>query len=189
MIDAPNTERADKNEAELPAAELDGRRDFLKKATLGLAAGLGATAVCPFLAPIVTPLTREVIALKGTEIDAGLLKSFNATPRKVVVAVTRIDAWTQRKKEVVGAVYVRRVGETLSAFSSICPHASCSVSFDSAHSQYVCPCHNTYFKMTGEITAGPSHRGLDSLPIRVENDRVYITYKSFRPGIAGKEEV
>lgn len=167
----------------------DSRRGFLKKATLGLAGTIGAATALPLIAPILTPLSKDIVSLEGLKIDAGPLTAFNETPRKVSVAVTRTDGWTQTKNEVVGAIYARRDGDTITAFSSICPHASCAVSYSQTSSEYVCPCHNTYFKITGEVARGPSPRGLDTLPATVENGRVIITYKSFRPGTATKEEV
>jgi menaquinol-cytochrome c reductase iron-sulfur subunit len=190
MTDASSTGRSDKIEDKgAHATPSSDRRGFLKKATLGLAAGASAAAVGPLLSPLITPLTVDCMKLVGTEIDTGPLNSFSEVPRKVPVAVMRWDGWTKTEKEVVGAVYIRKDGEALTAFSSICPHASCSVSLDSSDSRYVCPCHNSYFKLTGEIDEGPSHRSLDTLPVRVEKGRVFVTYKRFRPGIPTKEEV
>lgn len=190
MSDTQESQPIDKNKDPESSAEApDSRRDFLKKATLGLAGTVGAATALPLIAPILTPLSKDIVSLEGLKIDAGPLSAFNETPRKVSVAVTRKDGWTQTKNEVVGAIYARRDGDTITAFSSICPHASCAVSYSQQSSEYVCPCHNTYFKITGEVARGPSPRGLDTLPTSIENGRVIITYKSFRPGTATKEEV
>lgn len=190
MSDTQDPQTVDKNEDESQAKENpDTRRSFLKKATLGLAGTVGASAALPLLAPILTPLSKDIVSLEGLKIDAGPLESFTEVPRKVSVAVTRKDGWTQTKNEVVGAIYARRDGDGITAFSSICPHASCAVSFSQESKEYVCPCHNTYFKITGDVARGPSPRGLDTLPTAIENGRVIITYKTFRPGTATKEEV
>lgn len=169
-------------------AETD-RRGFLGLAGAGLAAGLGATAAAPLLAAVVTPLRGGVVSTLGDTVDAGPLANFTDKPTKVVVELVRQDAWTRTKPEAVGAVYVMRRGESVEAWSSICPHASCAVSWQAGDERYVCPCHQTYFKADGSVISGPSPRPLDTLPVEVRDGRVFVTWKQYRPGRPTKEEV
>jgi menaquinol-cytochrome c reductase iron-sulfur subunit len=166
------------------------RREFLQKTACGLGACFGATLLAPLAAPALSPLLRDPVQLDGRRIDCGAAADFGPTPRKVPVVTERSDAWTRSDREVIGAIYIRRQEDgQLQAFSAICPHASCAVSFAEEQSKFVCPCHNTWFSAAGETLSGPSPRGLDSLPLEVENGRVFVSYKAFRPGIATKEDL
>lgn len=166
------------------------RRRFLSRLAAGLAALLSAAAAAPLIGVLLTPLLRRVVRLEGATIDAGAVDTFSATPKKVVVATARVDAWTRSEREVAGAVYiVKNNDDDIQAFSAICPHASCAVDFDKQRGRFVCPCHQSLFAATGELQSGPGPRGLDALPVTVEDGRVHVTYERYRPGIATKERV
>jgi menaquinol-cytochrome c reductase iron-sulfur subunit len=167
----------------------DDRRAFLERAALGIAGGLGAGLSLPLLTPLLSPLNQSAVRLEGTEVEAGRLGEFDATPKKVLVRCTRTDAWQRSAEQVVGAIYVLRDGEEHHAYSSICPHASCSVTYEASQQRFACPCHQSYFERDGALISGPGPRGLDELPLRIEGERVLVTYKRYRPGIAAKEEV
>lgn len=170
-----------------PSSAPDTRRGFLKKATLGVSACLGAAATAPLVGALLTPLKDGLVRLEGTKIDAGPVDAFGPVPKKVVVATSRRDAWVKTDRQVVGAIYVRKDPDgQVTAFSAICPHASCAVSFEEQKQEFVCPCHNTYFKSSGDILRGPSPRSLDTLPVTVEDQRVLVQYQQFRPGISEK---
>lgn len=172
------------------SAESQSRRKFLKVVGTGVAATLGAGIACPLIAPIATSITDDHVRYEGTEVDCGPTAEFHSEPRRVDVVAAKRDAWTKTTAQVIGSVFVRRVdAKTFEAFSSICPHTSCSVTYVDTDKRYVCPCHKTYFGVDGAKLEGPSKRGLDSLPVKVVNDRVIVTYMKFKPGIAVKEQV
>jgi Rieske Fe-S protein len=47
-------------------------------------------------------------------------------------------------------------GGTYSAVDGICTHQQCPVSYDEAGRDLLCPCHDSRFTQTGEVTAGPA---------------------------------
>lgn len=55
---------------------------------------------------------------------------------------------------------------TYLAFDAVCPHAGCTVGYDSASKLFVCPCHGSEFNgITGAVEVGPAQSGLTRLPI------------------------
>jgi thiosulfate dehydrogenase [quinone] large subunit len=61
------------------------------------------------------------------------------------------------------------------AFSAVCTHAGCSVSFDPSSTQFVCPCHGgTYDARTGQVTGGPPPSPLPSIAVHVANGEVSV---------------
>jgi len=61
------------------------------------------------------------------------------------------------------------------AFSAVCTHAGCTVNFDAASMQFVCPCHGgTYDARTGRVLAGPPPAPLQAIPVRVINGEVRV---------------
>jgi thiosulfate dehydrogenase [quinone] large subunit len=60
------------------------------------------------------------------------------------------------------------------AFSAICTHAGCTVGFDAAANEFICPCHGgTYDAATGRVTGGPPPAPLSPIPVHVSNGEVF----------------
>ena len=84
----------------------------------------------------------------------------------------------------------RRISPTeLDARSAICPHLGCAVGWDRAQNNYLCPCHDSRFAVTGEKLSGPSERGLDALPIEIADGRLRLTWERYQLGRPTKERV
>ena len=77
----------------------------------------------------------------------------------------------------------------VTVFSPICPHLGCSYDWQPAKKQFVCPCHASIFSMDGKVVAGPSPRGLDDLPIKIENGKLYLQWERFEIGTAEKKSI
>jgi len=70
-----------------------------------------------------------------------------------------------------------RAADGVVAYSAICPHTGCEVVGWSADLQILeCPCHNSQYdpKEGGRVIAGPSPRGLASLPLRITDGRLTV---------------
>lgn len=110
-------------------------------------------------------------------------------PNKVDFVEELTDAWVATRALRSVWLYTED-GEQFTAFSGVCPHLGCSYAFDTDKERFHCPCHHGIFdKKTGAVLAGPPPRGLDTLPVKVENGEVHIVYKSFRVGIPEKVEI
>jgi menaquinol-cytochrome c reductase iron-sulfur subunit len=75
------------------------------------------------------------------------------------------------------------------AYSPICPHLGCGYRWESERGEFLCPCHNSVFDLSGRVLAGPAPRPLDTLPIRLDGKRLFVQYRQFKPGISKKQAV
>jgi glycine/D-amino acid oxidase-like deaminating enzyme/nitrite reductase/ring-hydroxylating ferredoxin subunit len=62
------------------------------------------------------------------------------------------------------AIYKDDNGE-IHAVSTVCPHAKCSVGWNSAEKSWDCPCHGSRFNIDGEVLTGPARTGLEVVEV------------------------
>jgi thiosulfate dehydrogenase [quinone] large subunit len=73
------------------------------------------------------------------------------------------------------AAWLIRSRTTVLAFSAVCTHAGCLVSYDQSASEFVCPCHGgTYSGSTGAVLGGPPPSALPRIDVTVADGRVYV---------------
>ncbi len=171
------------------AVALDSRRGFVAK-TIALL--FGAIA---YLAPAATGI-RAFLNPLGQKSSAGrmfrlaTLGALDAVPRKFAIVADRVDAWNRCPNEPVGAVYLRRREDgQVVAIQVVCPHAGCSVQFQAAAGEFLCPCHMARFDVSGkrldETSDAP--RDLDTLEVEIRNqDEVWVQFANFRAGTPKK---
>jgi thiosulfate dehydrogenase [quinone] large subunit len=64
------------------------------------------------------------------------------------------------------AIVIRPQARAFVAFDAVCPHAGCTVQYDSSAKLIVCPCHGSRFNAsTGAVEQGPATSGLQELSI------------------------
>lgn len=180
------------NKVESPDPSSPERRCFLTKA---LAAGIGGVVtVIPAaagLGVLLDPL-RRANANGANLIRITTLEALpeDGTPVKFAVVADKTDAWTRHPQAPVGAVYLRRTGpKTIQALNVVCPHAGCFVDYSPDRGEFLCPCHNSSFKLDGTIDNpdSPSPRPLDSLEVAIRNDKeVWVKFQNFRAGVHEK---
>lgn len=116
----------------------------------------------------------------------------DGVPHAFPVTTTVADAWSRTPEQRVGMVYLRRIDEAAApkiiAFTAECPHLGCSVDFNGQNNVFECPCHVSAFALDGAKEAGPSLRGLDSLPVKVAEPNgkpeIWVHFQRFQTGIA-----
>jgi Rieske Fe-S protein len=92
------------------------------------------------------------------------------------VLVEHRAGWANAVEEHIVYVLPNREGQVLSA---VCPHEGCNVAWRDDAKNFACPCHDSAFAPDGARLYGPSRRGLDSLPSRVQNGVLQVQYQSF----------
>jgi menaquinol-cytochrome c reductase iron-sulfur subunit len=117
----------------------------------------------------------------------------DGTPQRLPVIADRIDAWTHYPAEPVGAVFLWRVGDEVKALQVVCPHAGCSINYQSLPQggEFFCPCHAASFDLAGKRTqaTSPSPRDMDALEAEIRNrNEVWVNFQSFRIGTTQKVE-
>lgn len=61
------------------------------------------------------------------------------------------------------------------ALTANCNHQNCTVDWDSASSQFVCPCHQSKFAIDGTIEQGPATQPLRVLSAVIDGDTVQVS--------------
>ena len=142
------------------------RRSFLMLVPLGVFASI-AVAGFRFLRPRIT-------AVSDRWLDVALLNDIaGAQPIARKVAAEHIAGWSITTQEHNVFVLPAKGNQVVSA---ICPHEGCEVLWEQERNRFSCPCHESYFAADGSRISGPSPRGLDPLPTRVEDGKLQVQY-------------
>jgi Rieske Fe-S protein len=124
-------------------------------------------------------------------------------PYQVVIRDRRRDAWTLHPNDLIGRVWlVRRKGDKVDAYTTVCPHLGCSINFEPAAGRFICPCHNGCWDLQARritdaaelsrlgLTKNPSPRDMDSLEVRrdpTDPEMIQVDYRNFVVGIEEKK--
>ncbi|MDJ0705878.1 MAG: Rieske 2Fe-2S domain-containing protein [Leptolyngbyaceae cyanobacterium MO_188.B28] len=60
------------------------------------------------------------------------------------------------------------------AISSVCTHLRCTVNWDQAGQEFVCPCHGSRFDSLGRVNRGPARRSLALVTVVVKENQVRL---------------
>jgi len=66
----------------------------------------------------------------------------------------------------------------LQAFSAVCTHLTCTVTFEPESGTLFCPCHNGRFDLTGNVISGPPPAPLESFVVDVVGEDVFVSKKA-----------
>ncbi len=167
------------------------RRKFLGYATAGAGVTLAVIVGIPLIGSLISPVLQKRKA--GTEwVELGKTEDFEVgRPTMVQWTTSRMDGWFM--DTAPRAVWVvAQDEENFTVFNPRCTHLSCSYNWKEEgqyKGTFFCPCHDGIFDINGEVSGGPPPRPLDTLPVKVENGKLFTIYKDFRPGIADKVEI
>ena len=164
------------------------RRRFLVVIS-AITAGISAVAVgAPSLVAFLSPVLRKPSVKGWTRVVEDVATVDVGVPFKVDLSEAIDDAWIEARTLRSVWLYTEDAVE-FRAFSGVCTHLGCSVGFDTENKRFHCPCHHGLFDAkTGVVIGGPPPRGMDALPVKVENGEVHIRYQTFRTGIEAKVE-
>ncbi len=167
----------------------NGRRKALKVLTV-----VGSAAFCGALA-VPTAIFIAAPVKKGDDVGRRWVRTLKADalregePKKVAIVMDEHDAFSVQKNVELGAAWLVRRGETIVAYSVVCPHLGCSINLEAEGKGFSCPCHTSAFSPDGNRIAGPSPRDMDSLATRIEAGFVEIDFHKFRIGVPEKVEI
>jgi len=162
-----------------------------RRSFLGVLLGFGTVVVGAALSVPLIRFALHPLLTKTTEIgwaDVGNIGEFASltAPVKKFIRVEQLDAW--RKIVSEKPIYVLPMKNGLPRIlSPICPHLGCSVPWNEAKQEFLCPCHGAVFAEDGARLSGPAPRAMDELESKVENAMVKVRYQYFRQLIPTKE--
>lgn len=178
------------------------RRRFLGYATVGLGALVSALVATPLIGSLISPLLEKRNP-DDEWVELGKMEDFRVgQPKMVQWTAAKLEGWYM--EAAPKAVWVvTRDGKNFSVLNSRCTHLNCAYSWkekgephttaygtpmpDFGH--FFCACHDGVFDLSGKVLAGPPPRPLDTLPVKVENGKLFTIYKDFRAGISEKIEL
>ncbi len=164
------------------------RRHFLKAvATIAGSVTAALAAVPPlraFVSPAAPPPPRDSWINMG---EADLFEIGVPLKRDFVEPVN--DAWVEAR--AIRSVWLYTAdGEQFVAYNGRCTHLGCSFEYESDAQRFHCPCHHGLFDgKTGVVIGGPPPRGLDTLPVKIEDGYVFVQYQDFRIGVPEKTTI
>lgn len=166
----PVSARAERPQAAPTGAVPDGsatgtagggsRRRFLR--------WLGGFTVLSTLAMIVTPVLAFLMPTATSRAGGG---------GKVLVATTADVPPGEGKVVALSGkpVIVVDTDQGVHAFSAICTHLGCVVTWDDLAGTIECPCHDgRYNPVSGAVVSGPPPAPLPPVTVQVENDKIYL---------------
>ena len=161
----------------------------VRRSFLGLLSGLIVTSISAVLGVTIGRYAVIPALSKAGEagwIDVGPLAKIPEDQLvKRSLSITQDAGWGQFKAQRL--VWISRKGETPTVFSATCPHLGCTV--NAKDDCFSCACHNSKWEVTGQKTAGPTLRNLDTLEHRIEKASLQVKYQDFKQGIATKKLV
>lgn len=149
-----------------------GRRGFLRFAVkLGIA--LCGLFALPFL------FSLRPARIKEKSIRYFFLGSIDEMPKRDVkrfeIAFEQpsgVESWVKKMN-----IYIVKAPDGWIALSPVCTHLGCMVNYNRIKKEFICPCHGGRYNIYGEVIAGPPPMPLGRLPIRLEEQRVFVGIK------------
>ncbi|MHB8753422.1 MAG: QcrA and Rieske domain-containing protein [Candidatus Acidiferrales bacterium] len=163
----------------------ESRRSFLG-VLLGLAlAFVAALLAIPVLRFVFYPLRAKSKSSGWSAAGSSSEATTAIAPLSRALDMKQRDGWLETDTNPL--IYLIRKGNKVQALSAICPHLGCTVPWDAAQKEFVCPCHGGTFGPDGSYRSGPPRRGMDTLDTKVANGQVMVKYQTFRPDVPNKE--
>ena len=152
------------------------RRSFISLLPFGLLAGVFVSiggAAFRFLRP-------RISAASDSWLDVGAVSEMTGPqPLSRKIVAEHVAGWAITTEEHNVFVLPAKGNQVLSA---ICPHEGCEVAWEQNTDRFSCPCHESYFAADGSRLSGPARRGLDPLPMRVQDGKLQVHYVSGEQG-------
>ncbi|HEY6447829.1 MAG TPA: ubiquinol-cytochrome c reductase iron-sulfur subunit [Acidobacteriaceae bacterium] len=162
------------------------RRSFFGALLCVGAAGMGAILAVPVLRYILYPLYAKSTKDTWSPIGDAVAFSNLSQPILAPLDLKQVDGW--REIDSSQTVYVTKDPQgQLGVLSSICPHMGCTIAWHQNQSEFYCPCHGSIFKPDGTHVSGPSPRGLDPLPHKIEDGKLLVKFQYFRENVTNQE--
>jgi menaquinol-cytochrome c reductase iron-sulfur subunit len=157
-----------------------GRREFLKRATVIIAAPIVVVLGWPLVESLFGGLARKTEGVFS--MVSGFASAPLGQPVKLHFLRSRTDLFL-RQGVVEDVWVVKHSPASATVFSPICPHLGCRFEWVPAQRQFVCPCHRSVFSEDGAVLSGPAPRPLDPLPFRINDGMLWVEWERFKPGV------
>jgi menaquinol-cytochrome c reductase iron-sulfur subunit len=154
------------------AEEVQTRRKFLSRLSLGLSGLAAAVVSVPIIAYLLSPLLRPAPQAWR---DVGTVDTFRVGDT-VEVAIEEPSPLPWAGQTALTAVWLRRSSEReFVAFAVNCTHLGCPVNWRADAQLFLCPCHGGVYYADGTVAGGPPPRRLLQYVVRIaDGNRVEV---------------
>ena len=162
------------------------RRSFFGKAIAAITGLIGLALGIPLFGYAVLPTLRK---REEPWAEVGPLDAIDINRPKELEVVRSLSSGWMKTNTVRSIWAYKKPDGAVVVYSPICPHLGCGYRWSEGDQKFLCPCHNSVFDLEGKVLDGPAPRPLDSLPTKVEGDRLFVLYQEFKAGLSKKEEI
>ncbi len=94
----------------------------------------------------------------------------------VEISMSEIPAGATQYFQYGGSsgILFREEDGSFKAFSLVCTHLACTVTWRQERKEFYCPCHDGYFDAEGRVLSGPPPSPLERWKVEVKGDKVVI---------------
>ncbi|GET27448.1 cytochrome b6 [Prolixibacter sp. NT017] len=103
-------------------------------------------------------------------------KSSDTSPLTVNLDDAKFASLKEQGGSVVtdNTIIINTAADGIVALSSICTHKGCTVGYDKAHKDILCPCHRSEFAFDGSVLQGPATKPLPKYKVTRNGDTLTI---------------
>src|ERR1051325_9053301 len=151
--------------------ELTTRRRFYEAVIIGVQSIIGAALAIPAVGYLLGPTKtrRESDWIEATEI--GTLTP--NTPVEVSFRKNRTDGWKVISEKRTAWI-VKMPDNNIVAYGPQCTHLGCAYHWEEKKSEFICPCHNSFFSIDGKVASGPAPRPLDRYATKIDGNKLLL---------------
>ena len=125
-------------------------------------------------------LVAASVAVTGTGGAVSLwasLRTINTGEPQRIVALDELDVGESHlfryPTDDDPAILVRPDSDTILGFSQKCTHLGCVVFWSPEEQHFECPCHEGFFNLSGQPTAGPPERPMGRIDVEIRDGDIW----------------
>ena len=151
------------------------RRQFLNYTLTGVGGFMAAGMLAPMLRMAVDPVLKK--SSHGDFANVSLaVEDITDEPQRVDWKIDQVDGWYE--SEITKTAWVYKEDDEILAFSPICKHLGCFVSWEGSEDypdQFYCPCHDgRYYKDGTNVPGTPPLSPLDRYEYKVDDGMLFL---------------
>jgi menaquinol-cytochrome c reductase iron-sulfur subunit len=155
----------------VPSREVVTRRNFYIGAIYGMGAAISAALGLPAIVYLLFP---PKIRKADPWVEIGDITRLSPnSPTEMAFRRNRVDGWKVTSEKATAWV-VKHTDNSVTAFGPQCTHLGCAYHWDETKTEFLCPCHNSFFSIDGRVLEGPAPRPLDRYETKVEGNKLLV---------------
>lgn len=104
-------------------------------------------------------------------------KQGGSAPANAIAAISDLNVGSALQIKLASGdpgILIRTATDAVCAFSAVCTHEGCTVDYDTASKELICPCHGARFDplQNGKAIAGPTRTPLTELPVAISGEYI-----------------